>query len=63
MTYKTHRVTVEKRERQDDPMTASFKRSVKLAIQADKAMDIPIAKYDTEKKASYLVYSDGRKEY
>ena len=63
MTYKTHNVTVEKRETVDDPVTASFKKSVKLAIAADKARNIPIAKYDTDKKAAYLEYSDGRREY
>ncbi len=63
MTYKTHSFTVEKRETSDDPMTASFKQSVKIAIATDKARNIPIAKYDTEKKAAYLEYSDGRREY
>ena len=63
MTYKKHNFTVEKREMVDDPMTASFKQSVRLAIAEDKARNIPIAKYDTKKKVAYLEYSDGRKEY
>lgn len=63
MTYKAHKVVVSKRETTDDAMTASFKESVRLAIMADRARKIPIAKYDTEKKQAYLVYADGRKEY
>lgn len=40
-----------------------FGLRVKKAIRDTKAKGNPVAKYDLAKKAVYLEYPDGRKEY
>lgn len=43
--------------------TKLFRLRVKKAIQGTKEKGNPVAKYDLTRKAVYLEYPDGRKEY
>lgn len=47
----------------DDEMTRLFQEAVKLEIQKNKIMRLPINGYDTALKRSYIEYPDGRREY
>lgn len=47
----------------DDEITEVFQESVRKAIERSKAAGKPICCYDSERKASYILYPDGRREY
>ena len=44
-------------------ITNTFKFAVKNDIKIYKRMNLPIARYDTDKRQAYLEYADGKKEY
>lgn len=47
----------------DEELTKRFKEAVRIDNEIKKIKGLPIAKYDMEKKAPYLEYPDGRREY
>ena len=47
----------------DEEMDRLFKAGVEAAIQRQKIMGFPVARYDIERKLPYLEYPDGRIEY
>jgi hypothetical protein len=47
----------------DDELTKRFEEAVRIENEIKKIKGHPIAKYDYTKKAPYLEYPDGRKEY
>jgi addiction module RelB/DinJ family antitoxin len=42
---------------------ASFRQSVKSAIERKQTSGLPVARFDAELERPYLEYPDGRKEY
>jgi addiction module RelB/DinJ family antitoxin len=42
---------------------ASFRQSVKGVIDEQRAIGLPVARYDAELKRPYFEFPDGRKEY
>lgn len=46
-----------------DSMTASFSTSIRKAIQEQRDMGLPIAKYDTSIQKAYLEYPNGERKY
>ncbi|WIW70652.1 hypothetical protein [Anaerosinus gibii] len=47
----------------DEELTKRFQEAVRIENEIKKIKGLPIAKYDFAKKAPYLEYPDGRKEY
>jgi hypothetical protein len=47
----------------DEELDKCFKEAVRIENEIKKIKGLPIAKYDYEKKAPYLEYPDGRREY
>lgn len=47
----------------DDELTERFKEAIRIDNEIKKIKGAPIAGYDVEKKAAYLEYPDGRREY
>lgn len=47
----------------DEEMDRLFKAGVDAAIQRQKIMGFPVARYDKESGRVYLEYPDGRCEY
>lgn len=47
----------------DDELDKRFIEAVRIDNEIKKIKGAPIAKYDYEKKAPYLEYPDGRREY
>jgi hypothetical protein len=47
----------------DDEMTRRFQAAVKLSIEKNKVLGLPVSKYDFQNHRAYLQYPDGRKEY
>ena len=47
----------------DDELTKRFEEAVRIENEIKKIKGQPIAKYDYIKRAPYLEYPDGRKEY
>ena len=47
----------------DEEMDRLFKAGVEAAIQRQKIMGFPVARYDRESGRAYLEYPDGRREY
>ncbi len=47
----------------DDELDKRFIEAVRIDNEIKKIKGTPIAKYDYEKKAPYLEYPDGRREY
>jgi hypothetical protein len=47
----------------DDELTKRFKEAIRIENEIKKIRGLPIAKYDVLKKAPYLEYPDGRREY
>lgn len=47
----------------DEELTKRFQEAVRIENEIKKIKGLPIAKYDFDKKAPYLEYPDGRKEY
>ena len=47
----------------DGELTKRFQEAVRIENEIKKIKGLPIAKYDFDKKAPYLEYPDGRKEY
>ena len=47
----------------DEELTKRFEEAVRIENEIKTIKGLPIAKYDFEKKAPYLEYPDGRKEY
>ena len=47
----------------DDEMTERFRAAVRMDIEKKRIMGLPVSKYDSEKKCTYLEYPDGRREY
>lgn len=47
----------------DDELTERFKEAIRIDNEIKKIKGVPIAGYDREKKAAYLEYPDGRREY
>ena len=47
----------------DEELTERFKASIRIDDEIKKIKGLPSAKYDAEKKRTYLEYPDGRIEY
>ena len=47
----------------DDELSKRFEEAVRIENEIKKIKGLPIAKYDYEKKAPYLEFPDGRREY
>lgn len=47
----------------DDELTRRFQEAVRIENEIKKIKGLPISKYDFERKASYIEYPDGRREY
>ncbi len=47
----------------DDELTERFKEAIRIDNEIKKIKGVPIAGYDTEKKAAFLEYPDGRRKY
>lgn len=47
----------------DDELTERFKEAIRIENEIKKIKGVPIAGYDTEKKAAFLEYPDGRRKY
>ena len=47
----------------DDELTRRFVESIRIDNEIKRIKGTPIAGYDMEKKAAYLEYADGRREY
>lgn len=47
----------------ENEFTKCFQEAVKKSKEIKRKKGIPIAKYDAEKKAAYLQYANGKKEY
>ena len=47
----------------DEELTKRFEEAVRIENEIKTVKGLPIAKYDFKKKAPYLEYPDGRKEY
>ncbi len=47
----------------DEELSKRFCEAVRIDNEIKKIKGIPIARYDFEKKAPYLEYFDGRREY
>ena len=46
-----------------DYITSAFNTAVQNNIQANQQENLPIAKYDVDKKQAYLEFIDGTREY
>ena len=47
----------------DEELTHRFQEAVRIENEIKIVKGVPIPQYDLEKKAAYLLYPDGRKEY
>jgi len=47
----------------DDELTYRFIEAVRLENEAKKIKGVPIAGYDMKRRAPYIEYADGRREY
>ena len=47
----------------DDELTERFKEAIRIDNEIKKIKGVPIAGYDSERKAAYLEYPDGRRKY
>jgi hypothetical protein len=47
----------------DDELSIRFKEAVRIENEIKKIKGLPVAKYDFDKKAPYLEFPDGRREY
>lgn len=47
----------------DEELSKRFEEAIKIENEIKKIKGLPIAKYDFEKKAPYLEFPDGRREY
>lgn len=47
----------------DEELTRRFIEAIRLENEMSKIMGAPIAKYDTDKKAPYLEFADGNRQY
>ena len=47
----------------DDELSYRFKEAVKIEDRIRKIKGLPVSKYDFEKNAPYIEYSDGRRVY
>ena len=47
----------------DEELTERFKEAIRIDNEIKKIKGVPIAGYDTEKKAAFLEYPDGRRKY
>lgn len=47
----------------DDELTRRFIEAVRIENEIKRIKGVPIAGYDKERKAAYLEYADGRREY
>ncbi len=47
----------------DEEITEVFQDAVKAAVEKSKKAGNPVCGYDTERRKSYILYPDGRKEY
>ena len=47
----------------DDELTERFRAAVRIENEIKRVKGAPIAGYDMKKRAAYLEYPDGRREY
>ena len=47
----------------DDELTYRFKESIRIDDEIRRIKGLPVARYDLERKQSYLEYPDGTREY
>ena len=60
---KTQELSEDLEETSDEELTEQFKAAIRLDQEICRIKKLPICKYDHEKKAAYLEYPDGRREY
>lgn len=48
---------------EDDKLQDVFVQGVRLALEKKRLKNLPISRYDREKKCTYLEYPDGTKRY
>lgn len=48
---------------EDDKLQEVFIKGVRLAIEKKKLKNLPVSRYDRERKCTYLEYPDGTKKY
>ena len=47
----------------DEELTRRFAEAIRLDKEEKKIKGVPVAGYDKKRKAPYLEYADGRREY
>ena len=47
----------------DDELTYRFKESIRIDDEIRRIKGLPVARYDLERRQSYLEYPDGTREY
>ena len=47
----------------DEELTRRFMEAVRIENEIKKIKGLPVSKYDYERKAPYIEYPDGRREY
>ena len=47
----------------DDELVRRFREMIRQENEANQSQGLPVTGYDRERKASYIEYPDGRREY
>ena len=47
----------------DDELTYRFKEAIRIDDEIRRIKGLPVARYDMERRQSYLEYPDGKREY
>ncbi len=47
----------------DDELTRRFKEAIRIDDEFRRIKGLPVARYDMERRQSYLEYLDGKREY
>ncbi len=47
----------------DDELIRRFRETIRQENEANQSQGLPVTGYDRERKASYIEYPDGRREY
>lgn len=48
---------------EDDNLQEVFVKGVRLALEKKRLKNLPISRYDRERKCTYLEYPDGTRKY
>ena len=47
----------------DDELASRFREMIRQENETNQSLGLPVTGYDRERKASYIEYPDGRREY